>query len=231
MLPAMTDIVPPPGQTHRFELYGFWRSSSSYRVRFALGHKGLAVRTIPVNLLKGEHVSAEHRSRHPMGRVPCLLVDGRPFVESVAIIELLDELYPTPPLYPSDPLARADVRAMVETINSSTQPLQNTEVLTRLSKDPGVQKAWAAHFIARGLGAFEALLERAEVRGIEGPFAYGPTLTAADIFLVPQVYNARRYGVDLGPFERVMRAEHAAAATPAGLRAAPERQPDAPPSA
>src|SRR5207253_10532293 len=97
-------------------LFGYWRSSSSYRVRFALAAKGLAYETMAVDLLKGQQESADHKSKSPMGYVPCLLVDGRPFVESVAIIELLEDIAPSPPLYPKDPFARADVRAVVEMI-------------------------------------------------------------------------------------------------------------------
>src|SRR4051812_40915815 len=139
-------------------LYTYWRSSSAFRVRIALAAKGVAHRTVPVNLLLGENAQAEHTARSPFGYVPCLLVDGKPYIESVAIIELLDELFPEPPLYPKDPFARARVRSLVEVINAGTQPLQNLYVLTHLTQDKEARIAWAQHYIARGFAAYEALL-------------------------------------------------------------------------
>ncbi|MGO9707811.1 MAG: maleylacetoacetate isomerase [Polyangiaceae bacterium] len=216
-------------------LYTYWRSSSAYRVRLALGAKGLAYRSVAVNLLTGAQLSAEHVARSPMGYVPCLEVNGEAFVESVAIIELLDELYPEPNLLPRDPVGRARVRALVEVVNSGTQPLQNLSVLQKLSPDHAVRKEWIKHFIAKGLGAFEAMMALNEKRagggGMKGRFSYGDTLSMADCYLLPQVYNARRYEVDLAPFPRVAAAANAIAATDAGRAAAPEAQPDATPDA
>lgn len=212
-------------------LYTYWRSSSAFRVRIALAAKGLAYRSAPVNLLLGEQTSAEHTARSPMGYVPCLLVDGRAFVESVAIVELLEELAPDPPLYPREPFARARVRALVEIINAGTQPLQNLSVLTHLSKDKDARIAWAQHFITRGFAAFEALLALKESEGVRGRFAYGDALSAADAFLVPMVYNSRRYKVDLSPYARLVRAYQAALETEAVKAALPENQPDANPDA
>ena len=117
-------------------LYTYWRSSSAYRVRLALAAKGLAYRSVAVNLLAGAQRSAEHVARSPMGYLPCLEVNGEAFVESVAIIELLEELYPEPPLLPRDPEARARVRALVQVVNAGTQPLQNLTVLEKLSPGP-----------------------------------------------------------------------------------------------
>ena len=208
-------------------LYTYWRSSSSYRVRFALAAKNLPYTSVPVNLLQGHHELAEHKARSPTGYVPCLFVDGRPAVESVAIIELLDELFPARPLYPRDPWGRAGVRALVEIINAGIQPLQNLNVLARVSTEPGPRKAWSQHFISRGLSAFEALMAGHEARGISGKFAYGETLTAADCFLVPQLYNAQRFGVDLTLFPRAVAAAETALATDAAQAALPERQMDA----
>jgi len=215
-------------------LYTYWRSSSSYRVRFALAAKGLAYESVPIDLLRGEQRHASHTARSPTGFVPCIVIDGRALVESVAIIELLDELFPDPPLYPRDPWGRARVRALVEIVNAGTQPLQNLNVLERLSAvherpadDAEVRKAWLRHFIARGLASFESLMAAHERDGIEGPFAYGPTLTAADLYLVPQMYNAQRYGVDLAPFPRAVAAAEVALATDAAQAALPERQGDA----
>jgi maleylacetoacetate isomerase len=210
----------------RLVLYTYWRSSSSYRVRIALGLKGLPYESIPINLLEGEHEREEHKKRSPTGYVPCLFIDGRPMVESVAIIELLEDLFPTPALLPKDPWNRAQVRALVEVINADTQPLQNLNVLVRASDDPNVRKEWARHFIARGLSAFEALMATYEAQGIDGKYAYGDTLTMADVYLVPQMYNAQRFGVDLTPYPRACAAADAALASDAAQAAVPERQPD-----
>lgn len=214
--------------TPRIVLHGYWRSSSTYRVRFALAVKGLAYETEAVDLLKGEQGSPEHKARSAMGYVPCLVLDGEPFVESVAIIELLDELFPSPPLYPREPFDRARVRAIVEVVAADIQPLQNRHVLLHVSKDPEAQRTWSRHFVARGLAGLEGLLERYAKAGVAGRYAYGDTITAADVFLVPQLYNARRFGVDLAPYPRVVAAETAALATEAAQKALPENQPDAP---
>ena len=220
-----------PSHTSKLVLYSYWRSSSSFRVRFALAAKGLAYETVAVNLLRDEQSTPEHKARNPMGYVPCLVVDGEPFVESVAIVELLDELFPAPPLYPRHPYARAHVRALVEIVNADTQPLQNRHVLLHLSKDADAQREWSKHFVERGLSAVEGLMSRYAKDGLRGGFAYGDTLTAADLFLVPQLYNARRFGVDVTKYPRVHAAEQAALDTEAAKAAMPERQVDATPSA
>lgn len=208
-------------------LYTYWRSGSSYRVRLALAVKGLRYRAVPVNLLAGEQARPEHLARNPMGYVPCLEVDGKLFTESVAILELLEELYPEPPLLPRQPEARARVRALVEVVNAGIQPLQNLTVLQRVSADSEVRKGWIKHFVGRGLAAFEALMARNEAEGVKGRFAYGDSLTFADCALLPQVYSARRFHVDLGAMPRVAAAADAIAATDAGRAAAPEAQADA----
>jgi maleylacetoacetate isomerase len=211
-------------------LYTYWRSSSAFRVRIALEVKGLAYEAVFVNLLEKEQKSAAYMAMNPMGHVPCLVVDGRPLVESVAIIELLDEIAPSPRLYPATPWGRAEVRSLVEVVNAGTQPLQNLHVLERVSAEQPTRTDWGRHFVARGLGAFEALAKRyARTPGHDGPFAYGDAFTAADAFLVPQIYNARRFGVDLAPFPRVQRAFEAASALDAVKRASPEAQKDAKP--
>ncbi len=208
-------------------LYTYWRSSSAFRVRIALAHKRLAYEPSYVNLLESAQQASAYRAKNPAGYVPCLIVEGRTVVESVAMIELLDELYPDPPLYPADPFGRARVRSLVETINSGTQPLQNMSVLKRVSDDEAERAAWASHFIARGVAAIEALMERQEGEGPRGPYACGATFGAADCFLVPQLYNARRYKVDLTPYPRAVAAEQAALAMPAVQAALPENQADA----
>jgi maleylpyruvate isomerase len=211
-------------------LYSFWRSSASYRVRIALAWKGLPYDYVPVNLSRSEQRGEAHRARSPTGFVPCLAVDGVPYVESVAIVELLEELHPEPPLYPRDPFARARVRALVEMVNSGIQPLQNTStteyVGQMMGEGPAVAQ-WVEHVIRRGLGSLERALERAAADGRpSGPHAFGASVTAADVFLVPQAVNAGRIGLSLDPFPRIARAFEAAMKLDAFQRAAPERQVD-----
>jgi maleylacetoacetate isomerase len=205
----------------KVELFTYWRSSSSYRVRIALGYKGLAWTPRYVNLLEKENKKEDYAKSSPTSYVPCLVVDGKTYVESVAICELLDELAPSPPFLPKSPEDRARVRALVEIINAGTQPLQNLSVLEKLGDDKEVRVAWLRHFIGRGLAAFEALADA------RGPFAFGEAFTLADAFLVPQVYAARRFGVDLAPLPRVVRAETAALELPFVDAARPEKQGDA----
>ena len=213
-------------------LYGYWRSSSSYRVRAALELKGLTYRQEAVHLLDdGGHQHREgYRALNPMRQVPALVVerDGqRTIVQSVAICELLEDLFPSPPLLPPDPWARAQVRALVEVVNSGIQPVANLAVLKYLSRslgqDEAARNAWIAHWIGLGFEGLERMLE-----GSAGRFALGDTPTLADCFIVPQVYNARRYAVDLAPYPTIARIEEACLALPAFQRASPERQPDAP---
>jgi maleylpyruvate isomerase len=210
----------------RFVLYGYWRSSSSYRVRLALAYKRIPYSPIFVNLLKGEQRAEGYASHSPTGYVPCLEIGGQPFIESIAILELLEDLFPDPPIYPEEPLARARVRAMVEVVGSGTQPLQNLAVLDRVSDDPGARKVFAAHFNAKGLGALARLVDAASS---SGPFCFGAALTAADIMLVPQLYSARRFGVLVDAWPRLLAAEAAVLALPGMIEASPERQPDAVP--
>jgi maleylacetoacetate isomerase len=210
----------------------YWRSSCSYRVRIALAFKKLAYEAAFVNLLEGEQKKPDHVATNPIGHVPVLHIDGVAYVESVAILELIEDLYPEPPLLPKAPHARARVRELVQTVNAGIQPLQNLSVLERvgdakLNHDERV--AWMKHFIARGLAAFEGLVTRGEKEGVTGPFSYGSTFTMADAFLVPQLYAARRVGVDLAPFPRLVRADAAASELPFVVAARPEAQADAKP--
>lgn len=194
----------------------------------ALGLKALAYTYVAIDLLKGEQSTSTHTARSPTGYVPCLVVDGVSYVESVAIIEHLEERFPSPRLFPTDPHARARVRALVEMVNSGIQPLHNRYVLEHLSADRDQQKAWAAHFIERGLSALERAMESNAREGVAGRYAYGDQPTAADVFLVPQVHAARRFGVDRSSFPRVSAAFEAAAEIEAVRLAAPELQPDSP---
>ena len=181
----------------RLVLYTYWRASASHRVRLALGYKGLSYEPVFVDLSKGAQREPAYRAVNPMGYVPCLVVDGAQFVESTAICELLEELHPDPPLYPEAPADRARVRALVQIVNAGIQPLQNLVVLDQVGDDKERRHAWLRHFIGRGLAAWEALAVRyAAEHDLPGPFAYGDTVGIADLVLLPQVYAARRHGVD-----------------------------------
>jgi maleylpyruvate isomerase len=212
----------------KLTLYNYWRSSASHRVRIALALKGLEYDYVPVNLESDEHSGDAYRQRSPTGYVPCLAIDGVNYSESVAIIELLEERFPSPPLYPRDAHGRARVRTLVEIVNSGIQPLQNGTVLRLLGTNEKVRKEWVQHFIARGLGAFETEMALHEREGVRGRFAYGDDPTAADVLLVPQVVSSRRFGVDVTPFRRIAGAFDSAMHLEAFQRAAPDRQPDSP---
>lgn len=209
-------------------LHGYWRSSSSYRVRIALAWKGLEYEYVPVNLLAGEQRADAYRAIAPSGFLPALRIDSHTVLESMAMCELLEELVPEPTLLPGDPYRRAFVRAFALTVASRIQPFQN---LSTLQAHPAEQRgAVARAAIEPGLAVLEALLER-EVDASEGPFCAGAKASMADMFLVPQLYSARRFGVDLGAFPRLVRADAAAAALPAFCAAHPDLQPDAAPPA
>lgn len=217
--------------TTKLTLYTYWRSSASHRVRIALGYKGLAYEPVYVNLLEGEQRKDDYRSVNPMGYLPCLVMDGVRYVESSAIIELLDEAFPdTPRLLPDRPSDRARVRALAQIVNSGIQPLQNLAVLDKIGDDKDRRLAWLQHFISRGLGAWEALATRfAEETGHKGPYAYGEALTSADVFLIPQLYAARRFAIDLGKFPTILRVDEATKDLPFVKAAYPDAQPDAKP--
>lgn len=212
----------------RLILHGYWRSAPSWRVRLALELKGLAYEQAPVNLLKGEQASDAHLARNPQGRIPVLEADGRLLRQSPAILEWLEETFPTPALLPADAWARAQVRALCALIACDVTPLQNLAVGRALERrfdaDAEAVTSWRAHWNAEGLAAVEALV------GPEGagPYAFGAQPTLADIHVVTQLYGARRFGVDVERFPKLLRVERACAALPAFQAAAPERQPDAP---
>jgi maleylpyruvate isomerase len=214
----------------RLRLYGYWRSSSTWRVRIGLGLKGLAWEPAIVNLLAGEQWSDAHRARSPLAQVPVLEVeeDGRTrrLVQSMAILEWLDERFPDPPLLPPDLDGRARVRALAEHVNSGIQPLQNSLTLRMLKeKLPGYDREWARFHISNGLVA----LERAVGDGEAGRFCHGDAPGLADCYLVPQLGNARRFEVDLAPYPLLRRIDEACAALAPFQAAHPERQPDLPP--
>ena len=208
------------------KLHGYFRSSASYRVRIALNLKGLSADHLPHHLRKGEQRAPDYLRLNPQGLVPTLEDDsGAVLTQSLAIIEWLEETHPEPPLLPKHPLRRAKVRAVALALACDTHPVQNLKVLARL-RQLGLREEqvtdWAAWANREGLAACAALLANEP-----GPFCFGATPTLADLCLVPQLGNARRFGVDVAAFPRLLQAEAAARAMPAFADAAPERQIDA----
>lgn len=207
----------------RLVLYHYYRSSSSWRVRWALRWKGLPYEAVPVNLLAGEQAAPAHRARNPLCMVPVLQVGERWLGESVAILEYLEERWPRPPLLPEgDALLRARVRQLVQVINADTQPLQNLSVLRHLSTEPEARERWAQHFISRGLDSYEALLAEDGRAPAQARFSVGDSLTMADLFLIPQCYNARRQKLSLERWPRVMAVEAWCGQLPEARASAPE---------
>lgn len=208
------------------KLHGYFRSSAAYRVRIALNLKGLSAEHLPHHLRKGEQTAPDYLSLNPQGLVPTLEADdGAVLTQSLAIVEWLDETHPTPPLLPLDALLRAKARAFALAIACDIHPVQNLKVLARL-RQLGLPEEkvteWAAWANREGLTACERLIANEP-----GPFCFGAVPTIADLCLVPQLANARRFGVDVSAFPRLLRAEAAARAMPAFADAAPDRQADA----
>ena len=207
------------------ELYGYYRSTSSYRVRIALALKGLDYQALPVNLLKGEQRASDYLALNPQGRVPMLRTDhGDLLLQSPAIIEYLDELQPQPPLLPVDLVGRARARAVAAIIGCDIHPLHNVSVLNRLreaGQDEAQVNAWIGHWIGQGLAAVEQLI------GDQG-FCLGAEPGLVDLYLIPQVYAAERFNIDLGNYPRIRRVVALAAQHPAFIVAHPSRQPDTP---
>ncbi|MDG2533462.1 maleylacetoacetate isomerase [Sphingomonas sp. HITSZ_GF] len=211
--------------TDAVTLHGYFRSGASYRVRIALNLKGIAYADAFHHLRKGEQNAPEYRALNPQGLLPSLEIDGAVLTQSLAICEYLDEVYPAPALLPADPVARAKVRAFAQVIACDTHPVQNLKVLARLRAlglDEAQVNTWAAAVIVEGLDACGKLIE-----GQPGPYCFGEQVTLADLFLVPQLVNARRFGVDLQRWPKLLEIERACLALDAFSKAAPENQPDA----
>ena len=212
------------------KLYDYFRSSAAYRVRIGLKLKGLDYKSIPVHLIKdgGEQLKAPYRAVNPSALVPALQDEGATLTQSMAILEYLEETYPSPPLLPSTPLERARVRALAQMVACDIHPLNNLRVLRYLVRTLGMgddaKNDWCRHWIHDGLTAFEAHLARDPVAG---RFCHGDAPTFADCFLVPQVYNAQRYDVTLDLYPHIARIFEACAALPAFIAAHPAQQPDA----
>ena len=212
------------------KLYTFFRSSASYRVRIALNLKALNCEQVPIHLRRGggEQFSATYKAINPQALVPALEDAGRILTQSLAIMEYLEERYPKPPLLPADPADRALVRSMALIIACEVHPIQNLRVLVHLKNNLKQSdddlNFWARHWIDLGLSAFEQIVVSSPK---QSRFCFGDTPTLADICLVPQLANARRFGCDLSAYPTLLQIEKACSALPAFADAAPEKQPDA----
>jgi maleylacetoacetate isomerase len=207
-------------------LYDYWRSSAAYRVRIALNYKGLAYEQVPIDLRAGAQRAPEFLAINPQGLVPVLEDEGVRLTQSLPILNYLEERYPEPALLPKDAAGRATSRAIAVAIACEIHPLNNLRVLQYLERELGLGEAqrlaWYRHWMAEGLGAIEAMLVRSG-----GTFCVGDAPSLADVCLVPQVYNARRYECELEPYPTIRRIDERCREIEGFAEAAPERQPDA----
>jgi maleylacetoacetate isomerase len=208
-------------------LYSFFRSSAAYRVRIALNVKGVDYETVSVDLPGAAHRAPKFRAVNPQATIPTLDDDGIILWQSLAIIEYLDARYPSPRLIPAEPVARARVQALAQLIACEIHPLNNLRVLQylrgKLKLDDAAVSQWYSHWIAEAFGPLEAL-----VAGFSGGrYCFGDALSLADVCLVPQMYNARRFNCDLAPYPTLVQITAGLETEPAFAAAAPERQPDA----
>lgn len=209
------------------KLYTYFRSSAAYRVRIALNLKGVSYEPVYVSLLKGDHKAPDYAALNPQALVPTLEHEGQALTQSLAIIDYLEALHPAPPLYPDAPTARAQALSMAMLIGCDIHPLNNLRVLKYLKEDLGQQQeavdAWYQRWVTDGFAALEAL---AQVHGSDER-CLGEVVTIADVFLAPQMWNARRFKVDLTPFPRLVAIDASLNQIEAFQRAAPEAQGDA----
>jgi maleylacetoacetate isomerase len=225
------------------ELFSYWRSSCSYRVRIVLNLKGVRYSNTPVHLVRGggEQLSAAHAARHPGALLPVLRIDGETLVQSPAICEYLEETRPSPALLPAAAAARARVRALCAAVACDTQPLANLRVLKHVAAaaeaaapgaGDGARAAWARHWTAAGLDAVEGMLRGRAGDAAAGRYCEADAVSLADAFLLPQVYNAARFKLDVAArWPTIARIAAALEALPAFADAHPSRQPDAEPDA
>ncbi len=210
------------------KLYGYWRSSASYRVRIALALKGVEVEHIPVNLREGEQGQSEHISRNPQGYLPVLVLeDGTQLTQSLAIMDYIDATFRDPDLMPRDAVKRSKMLAASLIVATDIHPIQNLSVLKYIRAEHGQDDAgvtqWAAHWITKGFKALEEIAQ-----GYETTYLMTDVPSFFECCLIPQVYNARRFGVDMDQFPRLKAIDAACRDLPAFIKAAPETQPDAP---
>ena len=210
------------------KLYNFWRSGTSHRTRIALNLKGLTVEYVAVHLGKEEHLKNEFKVINPQQLVPALDTGREVLLQSPAILEWLEEKYPTPALLPPDPKSRAQVRALAAIIGCDIHPVNNRRILEYLRKNFGANddaiNQWCGLWISAGFDAYEALLNADNQRG---HFSYGETPSMADCYLIPQIESARRFKVDLSKWPHIMAVEKACMELDAFRKAAPAKQPDA----
>ncbi len=211
------------------KLYGYYRSSASYRIRIILNTKGIDWEYRTIQLTKGEQSSEAFKAMNPMGLVPVLDTGEAVLAQSPAIAEFLEEQHPEPALLPPDPLGRARVREMMHTVGCDIHPLQNLRILKHIkaaySLDDDAVFDWSRKWIGRGFTAFEAL---ARQRSADGQFSFGNSLTLADVWLIPQLYNARRFELELTPYPTIVSIDDHCQTLDGFAAAHPSRQPDAP---
>lgn len=210
-------------------LYNYYRSSTSYRARIALYHKQLTFEYKPVHLINlgGEQNSGDYKKLNPMSEVPTLVHGKNILAQSMVIIQYLDEVFPNNPLFPDDPFQRAQVRQLCENINCGIHPIQNLKVMQKLEGDfsatEAQKKAWIQFWIKKGFQAQEGILKKTA-----GTFCFGDSITAADLFLIPQVFSAQRFEVPLDEFSRIIDIVRNCLELEAFKKAHPQNQPDTP---
>jgi maleylacetoacetate isomerase len=203
------------------QLFHYWRSSASWRVRWGLEIKKIPHEKVAINLLSAEEKNENYLNKNPSGYLPCLMVDSHaPMGESLSILEWMEENYPTPSFFSGDSFDRAKIRQMAETINSGIQPLHNLDVIRKVSDQKEIQDIWVKHWIERGLSVYENLVISS---GKMGKFSYGDSPSLADLCLIPQCYSAQRFQVDLNKYPAVKQIYENALATDSCKASHPDR--------
>lgn len=217
-----------------YKLYSYWRSSTSYRVRVALHYKEVEFEAVPVHLINngGEQNAPGYKKLNPMASVPTLVKDDFTLGQSMAILEYLEEKYPRPALLPDDIEAKAYVRQIMNIISCDIHPLNNLRILATLTNEFGLNQAqktlWYQKWIEQGFTALEKLMQDSSFYAENSPYCAGEEITYADVCLVPQIYNARRFEVDMDAYPILTKIEQNCLLHPAFMDASPEQQPDTP---